>query len=337
MPIASTIATTALVIVLYFGVVRLIDMNEKEPLWAMGMLFALGGAAGLILPWIVSPGTLDLTVLPGASLREVARFGAIAIGIGVLFLLGQWRGWQEFNGTMDGIVYGACAGLGFAVAAELRSEVLFGSVPLPGHPPGLLSGFGTIALRGLSDAVFGAIIGAGIGAASEARAPAARASLPLAGLVGAVAADAAYVHLAHGNSLAGSSGMLRHQIALSLPLLAIAVIAFTALRSERRAIDEQLPSEAAEGAVTPEDLTLLQSVVKRNALHLRELMRGHLRRWYGLRELHNRQVQLALVKAKAAGESELSRRSRLELEVVQVRQDVMARRRALSGDEEAVQ
>lgn len=199
MPIASTIATTALVIVVYFGVVRLIDMNEKEPLWAMSMLFLLGAAGGVLLPWFVSPGILDLTVLPGASLREVARFGAVSLGIGALMLYGQLRGWQEFNGTMDGIVYGACAGLGFAVASELRSELMFASAALPGHQPGLLSGFGTIALRGLSDAVFGALIGAAIGAATEARSAVARAALPVVGLVAAIIADAAYVSLAHGD------------------------------------------------------------------------------------------------------------------------------------------
>jgi len=337
MPIASTIATTALVIIVYFAVVRLIDMNEKEPLWAMSMLFLLGAAAGALLPWFVSPGILDLTVLPGASLREVARFAAISFGIGALIFYGQLRGWQEFNGTMDGIVYGACAGLGFAVASELRSELMFASVALPGHQPGLLSGFGTIALRGLSDAVFGAIIGAGIGAATEARSPAARGILPVAGLVAAIVADAAYVSLAHGNSLAGSSGMLRHQISLVLPLILIAVVAWAALRSERRAIAEQLPSEAGDGTVTAEELIVLKSVTKRNAMHFRELVRGQVRRWMGLRELHNRQVQLALIKARAANEPEPSRRAKLELEVAQVRNDVIACRRALSGEKEAAQ
>lgn len=334
MPLASTIATTALVIAVYFGVVRLIDMNEKEPLWAMSMLFLLGAAAGALLPWFVSPGLLDLTVLPGASLREVSRFGAISLGIGALIAYGQLRGWQEFNGTMDGIVYGACAGLGFAVAGEVRSELLFASAALPGHHPGLLSGFGTIALRGLSDAVFGAIIGASIGGATEARSPVARGVLPVAGLGAAIAADAAYARLAHGDSLAGPTALLRHQLSLVLPLIAIGVVAWAALRSERRAIREQLPAEAVEGAVTAEDLVVLESVAKRNAMHLRELSRGQVRRLIALRELQNRQVQLALIKAKAAREPDPSRRTKLEQEVAHVRSSVMVCRRALSGEKE---
>lgn len=333
-PIGSTIATTALVIVVYFSIVRLIDMNEKEPLWAMFLLFVMGAAAGVVLPLVVSPGVLDLTVLPGASLRETARFAAVAAGIGLLFLYGQWRGWQEFNGTMDGIVYGACAGLGFAVALQVRADVLFGSVALAGQPAGLFSGFGTMALRGLSDGVFGAILGASIGAATEARAAVARALLPVAGLAVAIAADAGYVHFAYGNALAGDSGWLRHQAALVLPLILVVVVAFLALRSERRAIREQLPSEIEGGAVDADDIVVLENVARRTAMHLRELARGRVGRWMRLRELHNRQVQLALIKARVAAESEISRRSRLEQEAAHLRQDVLARRRALASVQE---
>jgi len=76
--IASTLTTTLLVVVVYFWVVRLVDMNEKEPIWAMTMLFVLGAGASIVLPMIVPPDLLDLSVVRrpwSRSSRDSARWG----------------------------------------------------------------------------------------------------------------------------------------------------------------------------------------------------------------------------------------------------------------------
>ncbi len=114
----STLITTLLLAVLYLLIVRFVDMNEKEPLWAMLLLFVLGAGGAVLVTLGLSRVLLDLR--PGRRRRpsELVKFMAIGAGVGVLVAYGQRRGWEEFNGTMDGIVYGTCAGLGFGVAEQ---------------------------------------------------------------------------------------------------------------------------------------------------------------------------------------------------------------------------
>ncbi len=336
MPILlSTLTTTTLVVIVYFWVVRLIDMNEKEPIWAMSMLFALGACASVALRLLAPTSLLDLTVLPAALLEELARFVAAGVGVYALTVYGRWRGWQEFNGTMDGIVYGACAGLGFAIATQVRSELIFGTVALPGAPVGLFAGFGRIALTGLTDGLYGAILGAGIGASTEARSAVSRAALPAAGMVAAVVAHAGLASLAHGDALSGTSGLIRAYAAWSLPIVAVAATVVFALRSERHAIRQQLASEVQAGVLTATDFALLQSVFARSVSYWNELLRGRLSRWLRLRQLHNRQVQLALVKNKASRAMAPEERASLDQDVGRLRENIIACQRALGGQHTA--
>ena len=331
------IVTTVLMIAVYLFVVRFVDMNEKEPLWAMAMFFVLGGAVFFVLSWIVDPSVLELDFLRGALIKEVGRFLAIGAGVMALTAYGQVRGWDEFNGTMDGIVYGATAGLGYATARQVMTAMVIGSVAIPGSEVGMLSGFGTAALAGLSHGVFGAIIGASIGAATEARSPIARASLPVLGLIGASLADFGYMQLAYGNALGGTQGFIRAQVALGLPVVLIIVVAVYALAQERKSIRAYLQDEGGSGVVTADDLMLLNSVPKRELAYLKYLFTFKLGTWSKTKDLHNLQAQLAFTKGRAASEKEPSRRARWEADASKIRAAVLDKKRALGMAPEATQ
>ncbi len=45
----TTLLLTALAALGYLVVLRLVDVNEKEPLWAIGTLFALGAGTAIAL------------------------------------------------------------------------------------------------------------------------------------------------------------------------------------------------------------------------------------------------------------------------------------------------
>src|SRR5687768_7992738 len=128
---ASTLITTALMIAMYIAIVRFVDMNEKEPLWAMLMFFAFGAILAALLVKL-QPAELELSVLPQAASKELVRFFAIGAGVAALAVVGHLRGWQEFNGTMDGVVYGTTAGLGFGTGEQLVHELMIGSIAIPG-------------------------------------------------------------------------------------------------------------------------------------------------------------------------------------------------------------
>jgi RsiW-degrading membrane proteinase PrsW (M82 family) len=324
----STLVSTLLLAVLYLLIVRFVDMNEKEPLWAMLMQFALGGIAGVVITFISGKLMLDLNLWASAAIDEVVKFLAIGAGVGVLVAYGQRRGWEEFNGTMDGIVYGTCAGLGFGVGEQLVHEMTFVSLTIPGLEAAPIAGFGKLALSGLADGVVGAIIGAGYGAASESRSPALRSALPVVSLLVAIAADGAYGVLRHGNSL-GDSGALRANAALFIPLGLLVVVAIYALSQERGAIGKYLDDEVQTGAVGADDLPLLKSVLRRQMAYLKAFLSMKLGFFFGLRSLHNLQVQLAFAKARQSGESDPTRRARVDGEVEKIRATLVQQRKAL--------
>ncbi|MBK7581465.1 MAG: PrsW family intramembrane metalloprotease [Myxococcales bacterium] len=324
----STLISTLLLSLLYLAIVRFVDMNEKEPLWAMLMVFFLGAGAAVVTSLVASNSLLGLSVWASASIKEVVKFLAIGAGVGVLVAYGQRRGWEEFNGTMDGIVYGTCGGLGFGVAEQLVNQLSFASITIPGLEVSQVGSFGKLALSGLSDGVVGAIIGAGFGLASEAKLPALRAIVPVCSLVGAVLADAGYQTLRRGNSL-GDSGALRANLALGAPVLFIALVAVYALMQERRAIHGHLDDEVSTGALGASDLPLLKSVIARQIAYAKAFFSFKLGFYFGLRSLHNLQVQLAFAKARLAQESDPARRARVDSEVAKIRAAALAQRRSL--------
>ncbi len=329
-----TVASTLMLAVVYLAVARFVDMNEKEPLWAMLMVFLLGAVGAVLTAVGASDVLLLASVWARASVEGVVKFLAMGAGVGVLLWYGQRRGWAELNGTMDGIVYGACGGLGFGVGQRLFQELSLGALSVPGLEVSHAASFGKIALAGLADGVGGAIIGAGFGLASEARAPFVRAIVPLISLAAGVVADGAYELLRRGDAL-GPSGALRANVALGVPVALFGLVAVLALRHERLAIRDHLDDEVQTGAVGAADLPLLKDVIARQLAYARTFLTFRLDLFFRLRGLHNLQVQLAFAKARVAREAEPARRARVEAEVAAIRAAAVESRRALDGRESA--
>lgn len=304
------LSLAVVVAAIYLALVRFMDLNEKEPLWAVGLLFFLGALAAAAVALIVPSTVRELSVVWGAVSDETARFIAFSVGAAVLAIVASHKGWSEIGGLMDGVVYGAAAGFGFATGSAFVRELSVGGALDAAGP---FTTLWTTALLGLSDGLFGAIIGAGFGAAVGARSPLRRAGYPVLGFAGAILAHYAYVVLAEGNSLGGAEGLARTWVALLLPLIFVAAVVVLALAREMKAIREELSEERASGAVTEEEHGLLQSFVARRALYARLLFGGDLNGWLAARTLHNRQVQLALAKRRDDGEVERLRAAVLEM------------------------
>jgi RsiW-degrading membrane proteinase PrsW (M82 family) len=325
------ILATVTLAVIYLLVVRLLDVNEREPLWSLGLVFALGIVAATVLWATVSSLVLELEVVRGAILREVAVFLALALGIRILSAIGRLRGWPEVNDLVDGLVYGIAAGLGFAageaVARGIWPTTIIG---LPeGHAVTVLA---KTALAGLSEGVFGAVTGAGFGLALSRRLRG-RWVWPLVSLALAIALHAAHHLLAYGNALGGPSAVLRGWLALTIPIAAVAALAIYGLATEQRAIARELADETAGGFVTEPELRLLRSFVTRQLTYLRALMSGRLGQLGSLQALHNRQVMLALAKRRANREPDAQRRTSVLDEIDALRRSILTLREALARTE----
>jgi RsiW-degrading membrane proteinase PrsW (M82 family) len=99
-----------------------LDRYEKEPLWLLGVAFFWGAvptiALSLIAQIVVDVPLAD--AFGGSSLYPLASLSLIAPlteetfkALILLALFVLYR--QEFDGVMDGIVYGALIGFGFSV------------------------------------------------------------------------------------------------------------------------------------------------------------------------------------------------------------------------------
>lgn len=328
---AASLAVTAVVALLYLLVVRLLDFNEKEPLWAVLMFFG-GGAVASASLLLLTPGAfLELNPLAGNIASEIARFLAVGAGIGVLVLVGRSKGYSEINGLLDGVVYGSAGGFGFATGLAFTREILLPTPELPLATAGV-GGYGEIALVGLSDGVFGALMGIGLVGALEARSHAKRALMGVGGLLAAIAAHLLYDALAKGAPFSDSA-MVRKWAALLLPVLVVIATVVVALRFEKGAIAEELASEAETGAVSAEELGVLQSWVARQGQYLARLTKLDFGGWSALHSLHNRQVQLALAKRKVSKETDQQARAENASEVAALRRSVLELKQQLGGQE----
>ncbi|MEW6638663.1 MAG: PrsW family glutamic-type intramembrane protease [Actinomycetota bacterium] len=328
---AYALSLAVVVAAVYLTVVRFMDLNEKEPLWAVALVFFSGFVAAAILPLLTGSAVLTLSVLWGPVAASLAKFAAFALSLAALAAVARARGWSEINGLMDGVVYGTAVGFGFATGEAFIRELFPGGAFVGAIGAGPLAVLWTTALAGLSDGLFGAIIGAGFGAAVGARSTVQRVAYPVAGLVGAILAHMAYAILAQGNALGGTSALVRAWIALFIPLLFVAAVVILALLRERRAITEELADESETGAVSREDLTTLRSFLTRRSRYAGAFIRGDFDGWLAMRELHNRQVQLALAKRRAAREPDPERRAEIETEVRRLRASILETKHEMQG------
>jgi RsiW-degrading membrane proteinase PrsW (M82 family) len=321
---AFALSLAVVAAVVYLALLRLIDLNEKEPLWALGLMLLLGAIAAAVLSVLVHARTLHGTDVLSSVADELAIFAAISAGIGVLEVVGKLRGWSEINGVVDGAAYGAAAGLGFATGEafirELHTSGVFGaaveSSPLEVLWPTLLGG--------LAAGLFGSITGAAFGAALAGPRGPRQLVIALVGLGVAFGVQVAYQAVVHDNALSGSDAKLREWIGLGVPGLFFLILIGTGLRAERRAIADQLGHDPY--AATPEELKLLTNPAARRAAYLRRLAALDPEGWLALRSLQNRQVQLALTRRRAAWAADPVRHSELEAEVERLRGAVVAAR-----------
>jgi hypothetical protein len=85
------------------------------------------------------------------------------------------------------------------------------------------------------------------------------------------------------------------------------------------------------GAVTEEELAVLTSSLARRYHRTRALGNWNFHRWHLTRELHDRQVQLALAKRRAREEPRPEQRIAIEHEAERLRASVHALKRELEG------
>jgi RsiW-degrading membrane proteinase PrsW (M82 family) len=251
--------------VIYVLFVWWLDRYEKEPLWLLALAFLWGAIPAAILSLVIellfdipivalggeSMAANLVRVSVNAPLVEESAKGIALIGLVLIFR-------REFDDVLDGIVYGAMIGFGFAFTENLAAYFL----PIL-DAEGVGAGLTNIILRtvvfGFNHAFWTSITGAAVGYARLSRDWAVRLFVPVGGWTLAVS-----LHAIHnvGVTLVEQTLCLSFGASLIVDwggLLLLLIIAVLVLRKERGWIERGLIEEVRQGRLSPQEFDLLRS------------------------------------------------------------------------------
>jgi protease PrsW len=293
-------------------VVYMLDLYEREPIPLLAAAFAWGAVAATTLSAVGNAGW-GLTVArlggPEFASRWTAALTAPFVeeilkgcGIVLLYLIAR----DEVDDVMDGFVYGAICGLGFAVV----EDVFYFMSVFGGQPSGVLQGFW---LRVVASGLYGhvlytGLVGMAVGVVVSRRATESRRRR--------IWAAAGFCALAIAGHFLWNSPLLTWfpaepwtgvdylllMVATAvkgLPLLAFVAIAVILARGrERRWLRDALSAEVGLDGISSDELRLLESPRRRRAAR-REMRRRAGRHAAALlHRLQREQVNLAMVASR---------------------------------------
>jgi RsiW-degrading membrane proteinase PrsW (M82 family) len=277
---------------LYVGTLYWLDRYEKEPRLLVLTAFLWGSSPALAVALAAEIFFRLPPNLIGAEMLEVAQLGLIAPllqealkGMAVVFIAVHY--WREFDDVLDGIIYGAVVGFGFAMTGNLVDFV--STFALLGFEGLNVAAFVQGLLYGLNHALYTAIFGAGLGFARLSQRGWQRPALALAGFVLAVT-----MHALH-NVLPWRLLNLNVMAVLTTGagLVLIGVVAAWSLARQQRSLREELKDELPDSLyhtlVTPGERVRVQ---------WQALRAGRPRAWWQARRLHQLCAELALKKTQ---------------------------------------
>jgi len=275
---------------IYVGALYWLDRYEKEPRLLVTAAFLWGSIPALALALAAEVFFRLPPNLIGSQVLEAARLGLIAPllqealkGMAVLFI--ALRYWREFDNVLDGIIYGAVVGFGFAMTGNLIDYV--SAFALQGFEGLNVGTFVEGLLYGLDQASYTGAFGASLGLARFARTRWRRWALPGAGFALAVAAHALHNLLTW--NLLGVDAVTVVTTGAGVALMG--VVAGWSLRRQRRTLRSQLADELPRALYRT-----VASPGERARAQWQALRANGLVGWRRTRQLHQRCAELAFRK-----------------------------------------
>lgn len=258
------ILTTALYVMLVWR----LDRYEREPIKLLVGAFVWGALPAVILAAVIEIAfDMPLVALGFANSSTIsASFIAPPVEeiLKALALLGLYAmAHNEFDGVLDGIVYGSIIGFGFAMTENV---FYYWSATASGRIGNWLT---VVLIRsvpfGFTHAMFTSCTGVGLGMARYTRSRKQRWVLFLLGLAMAIAA-----HAVHNLMLSIDGLCFISLLSDWLGITVLLVIVALAWRRERLWIRTYLPEEVVAGRLTQEQFAALTSRQRRagNTWHL---------------------------------------------------------------------
>lgn len=239
--VAAIIPTVFYVLLFYWA-----DRYEREPLWLASMAFVWGAVPAIILSiiaelwlgwnWIDAPDSMTGAIVEGAIIAPIVEELVKAAALLLIF----WLMRHEFDGVLDGIVYGGLIGFGFAMTENFFYFV--GAYDEGGYQQLTIVIFLRAVLFGLNHAFYTGLTGIGFGLARNSRSRNIAVRWILLGLIGAIV-----THSLHnlGASLAAFNlaGLGLSLIVAVAGILLVLVAVILSWRHERSSLRLELAEE----------------------------------------------------------------------------------------------
>ncbi|MEO8287617.1 MAG: PrsW family intramembrane metalloprotease [Chloroflexota bacterium] len=285
-----------------------LDRHEKEPLPLLLVAFLWGAVPAILIAVILEvvvgiPLEQLVTsesgrVLTSASIvAPIVEEGVKAVILVVLFAAFG----REFDNVLDGVVYGAMVGLGFALVENVLYLTTAAS-------EGGLGGMVTLwvlrsGLFGLNHSMFTAFTGAALGWARSLKGPASG-IVPVLGLLAAMSFHAIHNYL---SSLVGLNSNPDDTLSIIgsclaviasdwIGILLIVVVAVASGNRESHVIRDMLAEEVTLGRLTPDEYETLVSGRLRWTTRWTVLFSSGIRRWRQLGKFFDLNTELAFRK-----------------------------------------
>lgn len=338
------IATLAAVIpaVIYSRIILALDRYEEEPTRAI--LFAFGwGAVAAVLLAVIGELIFASSLIPVAG-AETADIATLVIGApvieeafkGLALLLLLWFYRDEVDGVLDGLVYGALIGIGFAMTENILYFI--GSYQDDGA-----SGLGStfvirVLINGFGHAMYTGALGAAVGWSRTRYSRGwGRFWAVVVGYLVAV-----LLHMTWNGglvivwSLLGEDATIWEVLLVLVPLFVVpplAILRMIAVRSgrtTRSVLESQLEAEIGIGVLTPDEFQAVIDPERRKAAMVSARSIGGWNRWRMQRRLLMAAADLAYRKHHVEQVGAISARDWWAIE--RDRQEIWRSRAALSGD-----
>ncbi|HEX9135000.1 MAG TPA: PrsW family glutamic-type intramembrane protease [Ktedonobacteraceae bacterium] len=313
---ASIIAALTIPIIPVVGIfllVNFMDRYEREP-WFLRLAAFLWGAIIAIPPALFIERNVDnmlQNLLDPNTTNEVLRVALQGLnagiteetikGLGLLLLFFVLR--DEFDGVVDGIVYGALIGAGFALVENFRYFALDSKNFL------VFLIVGRIILGWLGHSTFIACFGAALGYVRYTRVRWKQIVIPLLGFLIAVGLHSFFDFVdfqasAAIRSSAGNPAVVNFALIAIIgnylpPFLAqigLLYILIRALAHETAIIREFLAVEVSNNIVTVGEYALLQNSFQRTKAERQILWQSGYRQWVRVKDLYQTEIGLAFRK-----------------------------------------
>src|SRR5712691_6660579 len=272
---------------LYLLLVLWIDRFESEPLWMLATAFFWGALVAVFFAFLLNTAS-DLTIAAITDSMKAAETFAAVISAPIveesakaliLFIFFFWKK-DEFDGVIDGIVYAAMVGLGFAMTENIQ---YYGRAVLENGGGGLTAVFIIRgALAPFSHPMFTSLTGIGLGLARQSRNTAVKFIAPILGLMAAIAMHSIW----NGSAVIfGPGGFILMYVLIMIPAFFIMfVVIALALRREGQIVREFLMPDFHGGLLTQQEYKQLGTIRGRMGASFNALSRGGFRSWQACRQ-----------------------------------------------------